>query len=234
MATKKPMNKGLKFGLIFATLGVVGVGAYFLINKLKKAKAKKKADAEALAKSNSTTKTSSSSSSSSSSSGSSSSGGSSSSFSFPFKTKTEGDRFRRWINKYYPNYAKSIKLDESGELNSYVDTAYKKYGKAYQDAISGSGNYAPKTSTTKKYVYVKGSYANVRSSAEVNNTNKLLADFYTNRIGVVRGKGKKIGVYLRAVGDKQGSGYKWYKVTLSVNFGNAKYGYVREDTAYIK
>ena len=54
-------------------------------------------------------------------------------YSFPASwTTTEGNKFRAWINDKYPDYAKQIQLDRTGSLNSYLDKAYKKYGKTYE------------------------------------------------------------------------------------------------------
>lgn len=57
----------------------------------------------------------------------------------PFKTREEGDRFRKWVNDNYPNYAKQINLDVSGShTNSYIIKAAEKYGKAYAEALKQS------------------------------------------------------------------------------------------------
>lgn len=63
----------------------------------------------------------------------------SSTFTFPFKTEAEGNAFRKWVNDKYPSYAKQIKLDVSGKLNSFVQTAWDKYGKDYNKALGKSG-----------------------------------------------------------------------------------------------
>ena len=89
-----------------------------------------------------------------SSSGGSSGGSSSSSYSFPFKTTEEGNKFRKWVNDNYPDWAKKNKLDVSGSLNSYVDKAWKQYGEAYTKATSGGS--ATTTSQKKTYLYAKG------------------------------------------------------------------------------
>lgn len=36
----------------------------------------------------------------------------------PFFNKEQGDKFRKWVNQYYPKYAKSIDLDPSGDFNN--------------------------------------------------------------------------------------------------------------------
>ena len=51
---------------------------------------------------------------------------------FPIKNKIEGDKFRKWVNDTYPEYAKEIDLDPAGAFNnSYIKKAWKKYGKEY-------------------------------------------------------------------------------------------------------
>lgn len=52
-------------------------------------------------------------------------------YSFPFKTIDEGNKFRAWVNYKYPAYAKQISLDKTGQLNSYLEKAWKQYGGEY-------------------------------------------------------------------------------------------------------
>lgn len=48
-------------------------------------------------------------------------------------SKEEGNKFRKWVNTNYPEYAKEINLDEEGPMNnSYIQTAWQKYGQEYQ------------------------------------------------------------------------------------------------------
>lgn len=55
----------------------------------------------------------------------------------PFKTKEEGNKFREWVNKKYPDWAKENDLDTSGsENNSYIRKAYAQYGEEYSKATS--------------------------------------------------------------------------------------------------
>jgi len=55
----------------------------------------------------------------------------------PFKTKEEGNKFREWVNKKYPDWAKENKLDASGsENNSYIRKAYSQYGSEYEKSTS--------------------------------------------------------------------------------------------------
>jgi hypothetical protein len=50
----------------------------------------------------------------------------------PFKTKEEGNKFREWVNKNHPDWAKSNSLDATGpQDNTYIRKAYAEYGDAY-------------------------------------------------------------------------------------------------------
>jgi len=47
----------------------------------------------------------------------------------PFKTKEEGDKFRVWMNKSYPNTSKNLKLDPTGPFdNSNIKNAWNHKG----------------------------------------------------------------------------------------------------------
>jgi hypothetical protein len=127
------MNKR-KLIIIGSILVIAGVGGYFGYQWLKKRKEKEGASKDD----------------SSSESGSGSSTGSidvkttapvisASKFSFPASwTTNDGNKFRAWINDNYPDYAKQIQLDRTGSLNTYLDTAYQKYGKTYQDSLKSA------------------------------------------------------------------------------------------------
>ena len=48
----------------------------------------------------------------------------------PFKSKEEGDKFRVWMNKYYPKTSKNLQLDKTGSFkNSYIRKAWNHNGK---------------------------------------------------------------------------------------------------------
>lgn len=52
----------------------------------------------------------------------------------PFKNKTAGNKFRKWINDTYPDYAKEIDLDRTGAHdNDYILKAWEKYGNEYSE-----------------------------------------------------------------------------------------------------
>ena len=60
-------------------------------------------------------------------------GGGSSASKTPFSNRSQGDAFRVWVVKYYPEYAKSIALDATGPIdNSTIRKAYKEYGEKYK------------------------------------------------------------------------------------------------------
>jgi hypothetical protein len=85
-----------------------------------------------------------------SSSSSSSSGGGKSSVpsysSTPFKTQEEGNKFRAWVIKTHPDWAKSNSLDATGPKdNAYIRKAYSEY----------STEYAKESSTVKKSAEAK-------------------------------------------------------------------------------
>ena len=62
---------------------------------------------------------------------------------FPFTDKVAGDKFRAWMNKYYPKVSKIIDLDKSGPFNnSYMKNAWntslnKEYAKTLKGPLSG-------------------------------------------------------------------------------------------------
>lgn len=62
----------------------------------------------------------------------------------PFKNKEEGDKFRKWVNDNYPDYAKQISLDVSGShTNSYIIKAAEKYGEEYVKSMANNQKNEP-------------------------------------------------------------------------------------------
>ena len=56
----------------------------------------------------------------------------------PFWSPKEGDVFRAWIHKNYPDYAKEIDLDISGSCNNcYVYLAWQRHGKEFIESKEG-------------------------------------------------------------------------------------------------
>jgi hypothetical protein len=50
----------------------------------------------------------------------------------PFANETEGNKFREWVNKNYPDWAKQNSLELDGpENNSFIRKAWKEYGSKY-------------------------------------------------------------------------------------------------------
>jgi len=130
------MNKGGKIGLVVVLFVLLGVGGYYGYQMLYNPKKDEDDEEEIIIPPNN------------SGSGSGSGSGSrATNYTFPFKTTDEGNTFRAWINTNYPAYAKEIKLDLTGALNSYVEKAWIKYGTEYTKKSSGSGNTDTKTPT---------------------------------------------------------------------------------------
>jgi hypothetical protein len=140
------MEKSTKRKLIIggSLLVVLGVGGYFLYDYIKKRNAERqlKPDAD---------------------SGQGSGGGGTigggtvggstgvgSGYTFPFKTTAEGNAFRAWVNDNYPAYAKSIQLDRTGSLNSFVQKAWVKYGAEYQKKTGVGSNVETPVATPIK------------------------------------------------------------------------------------
>ena len=213
------MNKGLKIAIGVATIGFVGTGLYFLWTKVLRKKLRPTKEEEFEKKEEVKKKE----------QGSSYKPTPDPYPSTPFKNSTEGNKFRKWVNDTYPQYAKDIDLDAEGSYNNrYIRKAYKKYGSEF----AKSGTTTTTTTTTPssaQQVVVSGSYANVRSQAKVNN------GAINNLLGKVSGKGKVIGTLISSgksieYGDKK----TWYKVKLSTKLKGRASGYVRSDTANLK
>jgi hypothetical protein len=127
------MKKGVKIAIILGTIGVTGVGAYFLWKKVIKPKLDEKKDKDKEEKrppiDESSVKTTTYNKRPQSDLG-----------ATPFKSQAEGDKFRKWINDTYPKYAKEIDLDPSGSYdNRYIRKAWAKYGVEYKDAKANEG-----------------------------------------------------------------------------------------------
>lgn len=76
----------------------------------------------------------------------------------PFKNKEEGDKFRKWMNKYYPKTSKKLQLDSSGSYNnSYIKRAWNHKGPdgikgdIYTEKVlsKGGNNTSPKKKSSK-------------------------------------------------------------------------------------
>jgi len=59
-----------------------------------------------------------------------------------FKSEEEGNKFREWVNKYFPDWAKTNKLDASGEFdNKYIRKAWGEYGDIYNKLVNPTNNW---------------------------------------------------------------------------------------------
>jgi len=132
---KQGMNKGVKIALILATIGVLGVGGYFLYKKLKKKQEEKEEEKKSEKRSAVTEQQVKTTDYNRRSNPSSSTLGKT-----PFKNTTEGNAFRKWINDTYPKYAKKISLDPTGSYdNAYIRKAWNEYGVEYKEANKNKG-----------------------------------------------------------------------------------------------
>lgn len=68
-------------------------------------------------------------------------------YTFPFKTTEKGNKFRAWVIKKDPAFAKSIDLDATGQLNSYVQKAWDKYGQEYSASLKGTSDKSVEETT---------------------------------------------------------------------------------------
>lgn len=149
------MEKSTKRKLIIggSLLVVLGVGGYFLYDYIKKRNAERqlKTDADS-GQGTGGGGTIGGGTGGGSKGGSGTGGGSTggSGYTFPFKTKDEGNAFRAWVNDNYPAYAKSIQLDRTGSLNSYVQKAWVKYGAEYQKKTGIGSNVETPAATPIK------------------------------------------------------------------------------------
>lgn len=68
----------------------------------------------------------------------------------PFKDAAEGNAFRAWVNKNYPDKAKSWKLDPIGSYNNQnIRKAYAELGSTYLKSLADT-DYAAKLAAEKK------------------------------------------------------------------------------------
>jgi hypothetical protein len=126
------------FWVLISTILVGGgIGAYFLLRKPKE----EKEEEQEVATDDSP--------SSSSSSSSQYVAPTPQSFTFPFKTESEGNTFRAWVIAKDPTFAKSINLDATGKLNSYVQKAWDKYGTEYSKKTPSTPSNTSSSSSNK-------------------------------------------------------------------------------------
>ena len=132
-------NRGI---VVISSLVVIGGGVAFLLWKLNKKKEEQKLKDEEAAKAaaaSTNTNTNTGGGGSAGGGGDSTGSGTKSKFTFPFKTKAEGDIFRAYVRAKDKDFAKSIALDATGELNSNVQKAWDKYGADYLKEPAAAG-----------------------------------------------------------------------------------------------
>ena len=179
---------------------------------------------------------------------------------FPFTTKEEGDKFRAWMNKYYPKTSKSLQLDPTGLFNnSYMKKAWNTsldksvstkfgvstYGDLYnKQVLKGKETTEPQTNGkgVGKSAYIKDKGGvNVRSSTKVNNggINNIQAPKALYRMFKGDSSGKIGEVVSSHKSMEYGDKKTWYKIKLipmpkPYNTKYQKYGFVREDGITLK
>lgn len=170
----------------------------------------------------------------------------------PFKNSDEGNAFRAWVNKNYPDKAKAWKLDPKGSFdNQYIRKAYAELGVAYQKSLSNTdSDYAAKLAAEKKkldeqfnamtkpmvVVTPKSSNPDVASKAMIwiRKSSEVNDGAFHNRL-----KPLNIRDSAEFVQDTKGTDQlTWYKIKIkNPNFGVRSdepqniYGYVRSDVA---
>ena len=179
--------------------------------------------------------------------------------SFPFTDKVAGDKFREWMNKYYPKASKIINLDKSGPFNnSYIKNAWntslsedyaKKFGVLTFGDLYDQQVLNPKAEakdsevkTTNKLAYIKDKGGvNVRTQTKVNNGswNNILPPKNVYRMYKGDANGKIGEVVSSHKSMEYGDKKTWYKIKLipmpkGYNQNVQKYGYVREDGVTLK
>lgn len=127
------------------------------------------------------------------------------------KTKTDGDKFRGWVNDKYPDYAKKEQIARTGDLNSWVEKAWVKYGNEY----SGVGSASSQTSSNvigKNAVANKDSYVYSSPSTEKLPSYSGSGDKLIYAIGMIS-SGNKLG---KIKGVRENEGTTWYEVEVSI------------------
>ena len=131
------MNKVVKYVVIFGTVGVTGVVGYFLYKKFFGKKNRSSLEPPKLPPANVPVKDIDLIKASNNSSNSITPPSKT-----PFTNSTSGNLFRAYINDTFPNYARQIDLDRTGNFNnSYIRRAWADYGQQYTDLINKS-NYS--------------------------------------------------------------------------------------------
>jgi len=203
------LGKGAKIAIIFATIGVTGVAAYFIYNAIKKRLNGEDGEnplntpqVEGGGNENSNEKT-------------------------PFKNKAQGDIFRQWVNKFFPTYANEIDLDVSGDFdNSFMRKAWGKYGETYKKGnpkfLEVSGNAIPKN--------LLDAYAKSKDKGLISNNSSGNIYLQTSSLGKLTPEGKDVFAYFYSNGkvsfnsdNKRILHPNWGKVGNEIYVGNKVY-----------
>lgn len=176
------MNRGLKIAIGVATIGVVGVGVYFLYKKVIKPKLDEKKEdkpdnvvtnVKALDEVKTNVATSPSPRTSSKT---------------PFTSRTDGNAFRQWVNDNHSDYAKKIKLDPTGEYdNSYIRKAWKEYGDEYQKDVADAKAEAEKKANKLKigdWVLTNSSHLNSKKQQTYSRPSFTSVDYKGRLYGI--------------------------------------------------
>jgi len=158
------MKKGLKIAIGIATIGVVGVGGYFLYKKVIQPKLdKRKRDRKELPPNDDDI---------SNVSNNIQTAPTKNVNKVPFTNSTEGNAFRKWVNDEFPDYAKQINLDPEGSYNNaYITKAWKKYGTEYQEDVAKAKEEAEKIANKVKigdYVMTNNTGLNTKKQLTYN------------------------------------------------------------------
>ena len=173
---------------------------------------------------------------------------------FPFTTNEEGNKFRAWMNKYYPKTSKSLQLDPTGLFNnSYMKKAWNTsldksvstkfgvstYGDLYNKQVLKSSNIDKVGKVTGKKKKNDAGYYLSKNQEAVGKIAYVKGDFVNlrsspkvddggftrNKGEKVNGKNKVIGKVKSVVYDTGGTSKKWYQIDGE---------YVREDVVTLK
>lgn len=211
--------------IIITSLIIAGVGGYFIYRKIKSTKEeKRKKEEEEKARIEAEKQP---------------SGSSSGGYSAPvythssyLKTKEEGDKFRNWVNDKYPAYAKEIDLARKGDLNSYVEKAWLKYGNEYKSQndfkpSQGQQSLGSASSQTSSNVIGKNAVAKVNTYV-FSTPNAMKISYYFYAIGTVS-KDNKLG---KIKGVRENEGIIWYEIDITIGLSD-KNGVLLDPKSYI-
>ena len=144
----------------------------------------------------------------------------------PFKSKEEGDKFRDWMNRWYPKTSKNLQLDRSGShTNSYIRRAWNHKGvdgikgDIYTEKVlsKGGGKSSPKRKGGEKgNIFVSDSINPL--FAEKINFQNLKTGGSTNKICTPNDN--ECGQFVNDFSDKfDGVGHAWLSYRYDTKLG---------------